>query len=60
MQLAGYEDSHYWAGLREAQNMALALPHTGQAVAVDVGEAKDIHPRNNRRSGIVSRWWRAR
>ena len=22
------------------------LPHTGQAVIIDVGEAQDIHPRN--------------
>ena len=34
-----------WAGLREAQSMALALPATGQAVTIDVGEI-DIHPHN--------------
>jgi sialate O-acetylesterase len=35
-----------WAELREAQTMALALPHTGMAVTSDIGEANDIHPRN--------------
>ncbi len=36
-----------WAELREAQTMTLdALPNVGQAVIVDLGEGKDIHPRN--------------
>jgi len=36
-----------WAELREAQTMALdALPNTGQAVIIDLGEGKDIHPKN--------------
>ncbi|MBI5725895.1 MAG: 9-O-acetylesterase [Planctomycetes bacterium] len=35
-----------WAELREAQAMALALPKTGLATAVDVGEANDVHPKN--------------
>jgi len=35
-----------WAELREAQTMALSLPHTGMAVTIDIGEALDIHPRN--------------
>jgi sialate O-acetylesterase len=36
-----------WAELREAQTMTLSrLPHTGQAVIVDIGEGRDIHPRN--------------
>lgn len=33
-----------WAELREAQAQALALPRTGMAVAIDLGEAADIHP----------------
>ena len=33
-----------FAALREAQAMALALPLTGQAVALDLGEADDLHP----------------
>lgn len=35
-----------WAELREAQTMTLSLPNTGQAVIFDIGEGRDIHPRN--------------
>lgn len=36
-----------WAELREAQTMTMSrLANTGQAVIVDVGEGRDIHPRN--------------
>ena len=35
-----------WAELREAQTKTLALPNTGMAVTIDIGEEKDIHPRN--------------
>ena len=35
-----------WAELRESQTKTLKLPNTGQAVIIDLGEAKDIHPRN--------------
>jgi sialate O-acetylesterase len=40
-----------WAELREAQFQALRLPNTGMAVAIDVGEANDIHPKNKREVG---------
>ncbi len=40
-----------WAELREAQALALALPGTGMAVAIDIGEAEDIHPRDKRTVG---------
>lgn len=36
-----------WAELREAQTMTMKkLPHTGEAVIIDLGEGQDIHPRN--------------
>jgi sialate O-acetylesterase len=35
-----------WAELREAQSMTLSLPNSGQAVIIDVGEGRDIHPRD--------------
>ena len=36
-----------WAELREAQTMTMkALPNTGEAVIIDIGEGKDIHPMN--------------
>lgn len=38
-----------WAQVREAQTQTLSLSHTGQAVIIDIGEAKDIHPKINRR-----------
>lgn len=56
-QLAGFmgknnkPGTHPWAELREAQSSALALPHTGQAVTIDLGEAGDIHPRNKKDVG---------
>ncbi len=40
-----------WAYLREAQAAALALPSTGMAVAVDVGQADDVHPVNKQDVG---------
>jgi sialate O-acetylesterase len=36
-----------WAELREAQTMTMdRLPNTGEAVIIDIGEGKDIHPKN--------------
>lgn len=40
-----------WAELREAQTMTLSLPNTGQAVITDIGDARDIHPRNKQDVG---------
>lgn len=45
------EKGSNWAELREAQSMALALPRTGMAVTTDIGDAKDIHPRNKQDVG---------
>jgi len=33
-----------WTHLREAQLQALAIPSTGMAVTIDIGEAGNIHP----------------
>jgi sialate O-acetylesterase len=35
-----------WAELRESQTKTMKLPNTGQAVIIDLGEGKDIHPKN--------------
>ncbi|MCS7224263.1 MAG: sialate O-acetylesterase [Armatimonadetes bacterium] len=40
-----------WAELREAQTFALQLPNTGMAVAIDIGDADDIHPKNKQDVG---------
>ena len=40
-----------WAELREAQSMTLGVPKTGQAVIIDIGEERDIHPKNKQDVG---------
>ncbi|HYG78370.1 MAG TPA: sialate O-acetylesterase [Planctomycetota bacterium] len=40
-----------WAELREAQQMTLKLPNTGTGLAIDIGEEKDIHPKNKQDVG---------
>lgn len=57
VQLANFRDSlpepaeSDWAELREAQTMTLSLKNTGMAVIIDIGEAKDIHPKNKQDVG---------
>lgn len=57
VQLANYKAAKNppaesdWAELREAQTMTLALPRTGMAVTIDIGEAGDIHPKNKQDVG---------
>ncbi len=47
-----------WAELREAQTMTMSkLPKTGEAVIIDIGEGKDIHPKNKVDVGRrLARW----
>jgi sialate O-acetylesterase len=40
-----------WAELREAQATALSLPKTGMVVTIDLGEPRDIHPKNKQDVG---------
>jgi sialate O-acetylesterase len=40
-----------WAELREAQLQTLHLENTGMAVTIDIGETKDIHPKNKQEVG---------
>jgi sialate O-acetylesterase len=40
-----------WGPVREGQRRALRLPHTGMAVTIDIGNAKDIHPKNKQDVG---------
>lgn len=40
-----------WALVREQQTLALDVPHTGQAILIDVGEAGNIHPVNKKTPG---------
>ncbi|PZR26350.1 MAG: hypothetical protein DI535_14615 [Citrobacter freundii] len=40
-----------WAELREAQSQTLSLPNTGMAITTDIGDTKDIHPKNKQDVG---------
>ncbi|MFT3982085.1 MAG: sialate O-acetylesterase [Ferruginibacter sp.] len=40
-----------WAELREAQLHTTSVSHTGMAVTTDIGDPKDIHPRNKKDVG---------
>jgi sialate O-acetylesterase len=40
-----------WIALREAQTATLALPATGQAITVDLGDPTDLHPPRKREVG---------
>lgn len=40
-----------WAFLRDAQAAVLALPATGMATAIDIGDPDDIHPKNKQEVG---------
>lgn len=58
VQLAGYMGkaeippaADSWAELREAQTRTLSVKNTGQAIATDIGDANDIHPRNKQDVG---------
>ena len=46
-----------WAKLRDAQRTSLNIANTGMAVIHDIGNAKDIHPRNKQDVGWrLSQW----
>jgi sialate O-acetylesterase len=57
VQLANFQKRHdaptdsYWAQIREAQSGTLEIRRTGMAVAIDIGEADDIHPKNKQEVG---------
>ncbi len=57
VQLANWQEKKprpsedQWAELREAQLNTLALPGTGMAVTIDIGDAVDIHPKNKQEVG---------
>lgn len=58
VSLANYLDAgeqprnNAWAELREAQaDTAKSHPHCGLAITIDIGDAKDIHPKNKRDVG---------
>jgi len=52
VQLANYKTNGWWPVLRESQTETLRLANTGMAVIVDIGESKDIHPKNKQDVGL--------
>lgn len=57
VQLANYISTGAWPYLREAQMLTLKEPNTGMAVAIDIGEANDIHPKNKQDVGKRLALW---
>ena len=60
VQLAPYNyggDDTRLAGIWEAQAETLELPNTGMAVTTDIGNVKDIHPRNKQEVGRRLALW---
>lgn len=52
VQLANYYfEPQVFPELREAQLMALSLSNTALAVAIDIGDSADIHPKNKQEIG---------
>jgi len=51
VQLAGQEAASNRPEVREAQATVLTLKNTGMAVATDIGEAKNVHPKNKQDVG---------
>jgi sialate O-acetylesterase len=46
-----------WGPVREGQRRALRLPKTGMAVIIDIGNARDIHPKNKQDVGKRLALW---
>ena len=46
-----------WGPVREGQRRALRIPKTGMAVIIDIGEARNIHPKNKQDVGKRLALW---
>ena len=46
-----------WPRIREAMLKALELPNTGMAITIDIGDPKDIHPKNKQDVGKRLSYW---
>jgi sialate O-acetylesterase len=50
-------ETNGWVIVQEQMLKTLAVPHTGMAVTIDVGEANDIHPKNKQDVGKRLALW---
>ncbi len=60
VQIAPYaygRDQGQAAELRDAQRTTLRVPNTGMAVTMDIGNARDIHPKNKQEVGRRLALW---
>ncbi len=59
VQLPNYRDSdsESWPRIRESMMKVLALPKTGMAITLDIGDPKDIHPKNKQDVGLRLSYW---
>ncbi len=46
-----------WPRVRESMMKTLELPKTGMAITIDIGDAKDIHPKNKQDVGKRLSFW---
>jgi sialate O-acetylesterase len=53
----GGQNPENLARIWEAQNAALQIPHTGQAGTTDIGNVRDIHPKNKQEVGRRLALW---
>jgi sialate O-acetylesterase len=59
VQLPNYRtsNSESWPRLRESMMKVLALPKTGMAITLDIGDPQDIHPKNKQDVGKRLSYW---
>lgn len=58
VQLPNYSgNGRDWPTVREAMANATVLPKTGMAITIDIGETKDIHPKNKQDVGRRLALW---
>jgi sialate O-acetylesterase len=57
VQLPNYKSTEGWPLMRESMMKTLALPKTGMAITLDIGDAEDIHPKNKQDVGKRLSLW---
>lgn len=57
VQLPNLEGGSEWPAFRESQRRALRVRNTGMVVSIDIGDPKDVHPKNKADVGDrLARW----